>query len=512
MSSKIYVLDGALLECNQGFTPAKLLVTQNQKVKIQGKFKATDMDVQVPQTFGQCKLKPTNSGYLPCIPALQKWSKTSNKSTLGSSKKWLFDDSECMCGTGGKVTITDSTQLNLAGSIQEEFKDIAMTIPGAMMGNDKAPKVIETYWMDQSQDNRTSTMIRSEKASIFVRTQNMDVGETVDVFIKEKKGKVIHDGKENLKYSGKVKADGTVQLDLVTIEPLNKQQSTSTTNQPTPSQNSGATNQSISQSSNQKEILETGVVEKGNRINENGNIVIVNTKGKRAYDWIYADAPSEKLMKANGMTNYDVTNINLTKSYPTLYLKAELKTILWGFSDIEDGFGKNGVALADHFFTGQGKNFIFDNNSNPVREIKDSAQFKNNFLPNLKKELVDRYKQNKYVSKNSNNIYKFTTSLPYYSALQGANPNVNEIATFVGGMQGCLANYQIVKDNGEIKAEISNLSFFDTFGAGWEDGGADGTAKQWIPGLVAMFCLQHFKNVKDKTRFQPFTILLNLEL
>jgi len=43
MSSKIYVLDGALLECNQGFVPAKLLVTQNRKVKIQGKFKATDM-------------------------------------------------------------------------------------------------------------------------------------------------------------------------------------------------------------------------------------------------------------------------------------------------------------------------------------------------------------------------------------------------------------------------------------------------------------------------------------
>ena len=81
MSSKIYVLDGALLECNQGFAPAKLLVTQNQKVKIQGKFKATDMDVQVPQTFGQCKLKPANSGYLPCIPALQKWTKTTSKST-----------------------------------------------------------------------------------------------------------------------------------------------------------------------------------------------------------------------------------------------------------------------------------------------------------------------------------------------------------------------------------------------------------------------------------------------
>jgi len=142
MSNKIYVLDGALLECNQGFTPAKLLVTENKKVKIQGQFKATDMDVQVPQTFGQCKLKPSGNSYRPCVPALQKWTKTTKKSNLGGSKKWLFNDSECMCATGGKITITDTTQLNLAGSVKEEFKNIAMTIPGAMMGNDKAPKVV----------------------------------------------------------------------------------------------------------------------------------------------------------------------------------------------------------------------------------------------------------------------------------------------------------------------------------------------------------------------------------
>ena len=103
------------------------------------------MDVQVPRTFGQCKLKPNGNSYQPCVPALQKWSKTTKKSTLGGSKKWLFDDSECMCATGGKITITDPTQLNLAGNVKEEFKNIAMTIPGAMMGNDKSPKVVQTY-------------------------------------------------------------------------------------------------------------------------------------------------------------------------------------------------------------------------------------------------------------------------------------------------------------------------------------------------------------------------------
>ena len=154
---KKYVLDGAMLQCNQGMKPAKLLVTQNQKVKIQGKFQATDKETQVPETFGLCKLKPSGNSYLPCIPALQPWTKTAQKSTLGSGKKFLFEDSECMCATGGKVTIIQHAQIDSAGSVMETFKNIAMMIPGAMLGNDKAPKVVETYWMDENQTKSTKS-------------------------------------------------------------------------------------------------------------------------------------------------------------------------------------------------------------------------------------------------------------------------------------------------------------------------------------------------------------------
>ena len=48
--------------------------------------------------------------------------------------------------------------------------------------------------------------------------------------------------------------------------------------------------------------------------------------------------------------------------------------------------------------------------------------------------------------------------------------------------------------------------------AGWEDGGSGSVMKQWLPGLVAMFCLQHFKNVADKFKYQPFTILIDIAL
>jgi len=218
MSSKIYVLDGALLECNQGFVPAKLLVTENRKVKIQGKFKATDMDVQVPATFGQCRLKPTSGGYLPCIPALQRWMKTTKSTTLGGNKKFLFEDSECMCATGGKVSIIQPMQINTAGSAIEKFKKIAMTIPGAMLGNDKAPKVVESYWMDEAGEKKIDEIKYGEKASMYIRTENVDAGQPITVKVNDTKNNKIDGKNTQLTYTGTVLDNGVAKLELLETE------------------------------------------------------------------------------------------------------------------------------------------------------------------------------------------------------------------------------------------------------------------------------------------------------
>ena len=215
MSSKIYVLDGALLECNMGLVPAKLLVTENQKVKIQGKFKATDADVQVPATFGTCKLKPTSGGFLPCMPGLQKWTNTTKKATLGGTKKFLFDCSQTMCSTGGMVKIKDHTQINSMGSMMEEFKQIAMLIPGAMPGNTKVPKVVKSYWMDENGEKIVDQINYGVNASIFVMTQNMDAGKSVKVTVSDKDEKKIDGEKSKLVYTGTVLDDGTAKLELL---------------------------------------------------------------------------------------------------------------------------------------------------------------------------------------------------------------------------------------------------------------------------------------------------------
>jgi len=127
-----YVLDGAILECNAGMAPAKLMVVTNQRVKIQGKFKATHMDRLVPQTFVQCKLKPTPGGFLPCTPMLLPWLDTAKKTNLRGMLKFIYDDSYSMCGFGGKVTVVHPMQINAAGAAFEQYTNISTTIPGAM--------------------------------------------------------------------------------------------------------------------------------------------------------------------------------------------------------------------------------------------------------------------------------------------------------------------------------------------------------------------------------------------
>ena len=127
-----YVLDGAIVKCSMGMAPAKLMVVTNQRVKIQGKFKATHMDRLVPQTFIQCKLKPTPGGFLPCTPMLLPWQKTAQKTNLRGMLKFLYDDSYSMCGFGGKVTVVHPMQINAAGAAFEQYTNISTTIPGAM--------------------------------------------------------------------------------------------------------------------------------------------------------------------------------------------------------------------------------------------------------------------------------------------------------------------------------------------------------------------------------------------
>lgn len=106
-----HVTDTTQLKCDKGTTPASITVTSQTFMSIEGKLQATEEDKQPNvniKPFGQCKLKPSSGGFLPCIPAPIKWQDTSVFEIDG--KKELLDSSSCPCSVGGIISIVKSVQ------------------------------------------------------------------------------------------------------------------------------------------------------------------------------------------------------------------------------------------------------------------------------------------------------------------------------------------------------------------------------------------------------------------
>ena len=79
------ITNTAELSCNQGTATSNLTVTSQDFVTIEGKAMATEEDKQANaniQPFKQCKLKPSSSGYSPCVPAPIQWEDTAEKDTI----------------------------------------------------------------------------------------------------------------------------------------------------------------------------------------------------------------------------------------------------------------------------------------------------------------------------------------------------------------------------------------------------------------------------------------------
>lgn len=106
-----HITDTTQLQCDQGTIPTPITVTSQTFMSIEGKLQATEEDRQPSvniKSFGQCKLKPTAGGFLPCVPAPVKWQDTSVFEIDG--KKELLDCSTCQCSVGGEISVIQSAQ------------------------------------------------------------------------------------------------------------------------------------------------------------------------------------------------------------------------------------------------------------------------------------------------------------------------------------------------------------------------------------------------------------------
>jgi len=129
---KYFVVQKGMCQCNQGFKFPKFKVTSHQKHYWNDKdgqadfLAVTEDDLQLDppaQPFGQCKLKPSSGGYLPCAYApAGKWKKTYGKVKV-MGKSCVTELSELICATGGKITIFKHGQQSEVGKSSVQNAD-----------------------------------------------------------------------------------------------------------------------------------------------------------------------------------------------------------------------------------------------------------------------------------------------------------------------------------------------------------------------------------------------------
>lgn len=113
MSTGHVVVHGAMCKCKYGMTPDTLVVLSQQKAYINDsagsqKLVANTMDIGMPfqaKTFGQCKLQPSSSGYLPCVPAITQWQDPYDKVELSNTGLILTEKSKATCAIAGSPCV-----------------------------------------------------------------------------------------------------------------------------------------------------------------------------------------------------------------------------------------------------------------------------------------------------------------------------------------------------------------------------------------------------------------------
>ncbi|MFV0305865.1 MAG: LysM peptidoglycan-binding domain-containing protein [Moheibacter sp.] len=265
---------------------------------------------------------------------------------------------------------------------------------------------------------------------------------------------------------------------------------------------------SIKFQNNKGILIEEGYIFVGSNILKHGGnkkYYITNANGIKSYDWVAGDSPSleEEERMCSGLSKTRLENI---KKWKTSNLEESLSSTLYTLSDT----GSDAKKLASHFFNGAGEMFKFDSNTNLSKEIKSSDTYKaflKNVIEKIKQEMIDGSlkQENK---DGTYSILRFTDIvLPSYGFIEALGKN-DDAATFIGGVQACILKYQLYKDGNKYIASIKNVFFYDTFGAGWDD--ACNTGKSYSNGLVAMFILQHYRNIGNTLKYQPFIICVEI--
>jgi hypothetical protein len=230
-----YVTAGALLKCTCGMAPSQFQVTSQTFYTIQGKLAATTND-KAPMTnimpFGTCKMKPTLTGFLPCIPAPTVWTGFLASVEIGSGNA-LVDSSTIQCAAGGCISFQNSGQMKPNKMVTNPSSPQITALEKAAMEpkmfveecekreEKKEPKILRIYWMDEQdgEPREVSELMAGQQVTMYIEVEDGAIGETLDIIIEAPEGKMFKEGGTQKQYSGVlIEVDNVAYIDDFCIE------------------------------------------------------------------------------------------------------------------------------------------------------------------------------------------------------------------------------------------------------------------------------------------------------
>lgn len=228
-----YATNGAMLVCTCGMMPIPLQVTSNTLSSVQGQAIATVSD-KIPMSnikpFGTCKMKPTISGYAPCVPVPTAWTGFLSSVQMPGGNP-LLKTSTIQCGCGGMISFQDSGQKKSAKVLLNPSSPQITALKKAAINAtpfceecekkkqpEKKIRAVDVYWMDDESDEQHYDVFPDYEVTLYIETVDYTPGETLTLDYFPEKGKKFKGDKDTMTVSGKVDADGIVCVQNFKIE------------------------------------------------------------------------------------------------------------------------------------------------------------------------------------------------------------------------------------------------------------------------------------------------------
>lgn len=195
------VLDTAKLQCDLCTNPIGDLKVNYDTPTIQGKKTATVVEKDMRSLIfkGNCVKSPMSASPCPSVMQLGDWKDVGNIKVQEQFPLLLKSTIKCNYG-GVDVKIIDCAQRNEPSEIEAVPKE------------PKKKKILSAVWMCDEMKEVIDRRPSGQKVSILAKTQNYEEGETLFLEILESDKKDMETIRKKIIVTGRVKADGSVEL------------------------------------------------------------------------------------------------------------------------------------------------------------------------------------------------------------------------------------------------------------------------------------------------------------